>query len=165
MYVHSLHPIKLIFQSRPPLLRQCHRVESNSMISCQVHVGHRDKDKECRQGNLPQYCTEQVANAWELRLDLYSTMEVSCTGITQIIEWACLHWIVYHTASEIATQHNSRPACGYPNCYTKSRGIPLRVRYEVEILGWCTSTVQVRTTQHIISIEYGVDNLLSAWVW
>ncbi len=61
MYVHSLHPIKLVFQSRPPLLRQPHRAESNSMISCQVHVGQGDKDKECRPSNVPQYFTEQVA--------------------------------------------------------------------------------------------------------
>jgi hypothetical protein len=50
-------PMKLLFQSRPPLPTQ-RQSRINSMILCQVHMGHNDKDKECRPSNLPQYCTE-----------------------------------------------------------------------------------------------------------
>jgi hypothetical protein len=50
-------PMKLLFQSRPPLPRQ-HQSRINSMILCQVHTGHDDKDKECGPSNSSQYCTE-----------------------------------------------------------------------------------------------------------
>ena len=55
--VHTqLDPMKLLFQSRPPLPRQ-HQSRINSMILCQVHTGHDDKDKECTPSNSPRYCT------------------------------------------------------------------------------------------------------------
>ena len=37
-YAYRLHPIELVFQSRPPLPRQ-RQSRINSMILCQVHVG------------------------------------------------------------------------------------------------------------------------------
>jgi hypothetical protein len=45
-------------------------------------------------------------------------------------------------ASENATQHSSRPEFWYQNFFTNSRGIPLRVRYLVGIMGGCTGVVQ-----------------------
>ncbi len=50
-------PMKLLFRSRPPLPRQ-RQSRINSMILCQVHTSHDDKDKECGPSNLPQYCIE-----------------------------------------------------------------------------------------------------------
>ena len=55
-----LAPHKIGVPKQTSLLRQRHRVESDSIILCQVHVGHDGKDKECGPGSSPQYFTEQV---------------------------------------------------------------------------------------------------------
>jgi hypothetical protein len=52
-------------------------------------------------------------------------------------------------ASETATQQSSRPECQYPNCYTNSRGIPLRTRYPVDIMGGCTRVVQAEQCKEV----------------
>ncbi len=76
-------------------------------------------------------------------------------------------------ASETATHHSSRPEWWYPNCYTNSRGIPLRVRYPVDIMGIRMGVVQAEWRKGvsinkkmtvIMSIENKVDNLLGAWL-
>ena len=46
---------KIGVQKQTSRLRQRHRVETDSIILWQVHVGHDDKDKECRPCNSPQY--------------------------------------------------------------------------------------------------------------
>jgi hypothetical protein len=52
-------------------------------------------------------------------------------------------------ASETATQHSSRPECWCPNCYANSRGVPLRVRYPVDIMGGCTGVFQAEQCKEV----------------
>ncbi len=68
-------------------------------------------------------------------------------------------------ASETATQHSSRPECWYPNCYSNSRGIPQRVRYEVQNVGWCSGMVQGRIMRRSNNQQRDCLWLASKMVW
>jgi hypothetical protein len=59
-------------------------------------------------------------------------------------------------ASKIATQQNSGPECGYQKCNTHSRGVPQRVRYEVENVDGCTGVVQTEQC-----IEVTINKILT----
>ncbi len=82
---------RLMFQSRSPLPRQCYRVESNSIISCQVHVGHGEKIKSAGQAT----CLNIVQNKLQLveSSDLIYMARLNCLVPVSLellkTEWTC----------------------------------------------------------------------------